>query len=164
MRMVIAAGGTGGHFYPGLAVAQALRERGDHVEFIVRRNDYVAPLLERENFGQKEIFASGLNRSLHPKNIRALFKLAIGTLQCFFYFLKRRPQAVLVMGGYLSVPAALAAHRLKIPVLLHEQNVTPGLANQLLGRLASRVALSFEASRPFFKRAAVLTGNPVRIE
>jgi UDP-N-acetylglucosamine--N-acetylmuramyl-(pentapeptide) pyrophosphoryl-undecaprenol N-acetylglucosamine transferase len=162
MNVVIAAGGTGGHFYPGLAVALELIARGDNVRFILRKNDYVIPLVQKEAIPYREIYSAGLRRSLSPQNLLVPFKLVIGFIQCVLFFLSKRPAVVLVMGGYLSVPAALAANLLGIPVLLHEQNVHPGMANRLIGRLSKSIAVSFESSRSFFNGDVVLTGNPVR--
>lgn len=164
MKVIIAAGGTGGHFYPGLAVARELIQSGSTVSFIIKKGDYVLPLLEREKIPFVAISAGGFKRSLHPKNILAVLKLIQGFFQAFRFLLKEKPSTLLVMGGYLSVPPALAAWILKIPVFLHEQNVLPGLANRCLSRLASRVAVSFPESLPVFGTKAILTGNPVRRE
>ncbi len=164
MRVVIAAGGTGGHFYPGLAVAHELIKEGIEVRFLVRKKDFVIPILEIEKIDYVTISASGLVRSLSPKNLVAFAELFCGFFQSLAYLLKNRPQILLVMGGYLSFPPALAAKLLGIPVFLHEQNVIPGLANRILGRLANKIAVSFSASKTSFIKPVVVTGNPVRDE
>ncbi|OVE76739.1 undecaprenyldiphospho-muramoylpentapeptide beta-N-acetylglucosaminyltransferase [bacterium F11] len=162
MKIVIVAGGTGGHFYPGLSVAHRLVEKGEEVRFVVRKNDYVIPFLEREKIPFDSISASGLSRSMHPKNILSLFQILKGFCQSYFILRSIGPDVLLVMGGYLSFPPAVAARLLGIPIVLHEQNVKPGLANRWLGRLARKVALSFEESKSHFGSQAQLTGNPIR--
>jgi UDP-N-acetylglucosamine--N-acetylmuramyl-(pentapeptide) pyrophosphoryl-undecaprenol N-acetylglucosamine transferase len=164
MKVVIAAGGTGGHFYPGLAVAKALIREGNSVHFLVRKGDYVLPLLDRENIPYSTISASGFNRRMSLKHVLIPVKLTMGFLQSLFYFIKVRPALILVMGGYLSVPPALAARLLFIPVVLHEQNMKPGWANLILSFVSSKVAVSFKDSERYFKGQAVYTGNPIRPE
>jgi len=164
MRVVIVAGGTGGHFYPGLAVARELLSSRAEVSFVIKRGDYVLPLLRREKIPFYSISAGGFNRRFDLKNFLVPFKLIAGIIQSFQIFHQEKPDALLVMGGYLSVAPALVARLIRIPVILHEQNVVPGLANRLLSRLASRVAVSFPTSLPLFGKKAILTGNPVRRE
>ncbi len=164
MRVIITAGGTGGHFYPGLAVARELIAMGDNVSFIIKKGDYVLPLLEREKIPFTTIAAGGFKRKLALSNLTSLMKLFSGFLQAYQYLLKENPDTLLVMGGYLSVPPAIAAKLQGIPVILHEQNAVPGLANRLLSRFASKIAVSFEQSVDVFGKKAVFTGNPVRRE
>ncbi len=164
MKILIAAGGTGGHFYPGLALYHELKKRGDAVRFVIRRRDFVTPLLNREKISYGTISAGGFERRLCVQNFVSLFKLILGFAQSFFLLIRFRPDRVVVMGGYLSVPVALAARILSVPVILHEQNLKPGLANRCLDRLASQVAVSFDDSRRFFKTPSVVTGNPVRAD
>ncbi len=164
MKVWVVAGGTGGHFYPGLAVAKECLSKGDTVRFLVRKKDFVLPLLSRENIPFTEISAAGFRRSLHPINLLAPFKLILGFLESFWAVIFHRPDVVIVMGGYLSVPPAVSAWLFRIPLVLHEQNVLPGLANRLLSVLAKKVAVSFEESQSVFGGKAVLTGNPIRPE
>lgn len=164
MRVWVVAGGTGGHFYPGLAVAKEFLSQGDSVRFLVRKNDFVLPFLTRENIPFTEISAAGFRRSLHPLNTMVPFKLVWGFVQSFFALLHYRPELVVVMGGYLSVPPAVSAWFFRIPLLLHEQNVLPGLANRFLSVLAKKVAISFPDSQSTFGSKAVVTGNPLRPE
>lgn len=164
MKVMFVAGGTGGHFYPGLAIAKEFQSDGHSVKFIVRKGDYVLTLLEREKIPFSTISAAGFRRSLHWSNLMAPFKLFLGFFESFFILWKWKPRLVVVLGGYLSVPPAIGAKLLGIPLLLHEQNVTPGLANRFLAFIASRVAVSFSESVPMFGRKAELTGNPLRSE
>jgi UDP-N-acetylglucosamine--N-acetylmuramyl-(pentapeptide) pyrophosphoryl-undecaprenol N-acetylglucosamine transferase len=164
MNVIIAAGGTGGHFYPGLAEARYLLKKGDQVRFIVKKNDYVGPLLERENIPFSAISAAGFNRRWDIKNLLIPFKLIFGLFQALRALHQFKTDVLLVMGGYLSVAPAVAAKVLSIPVVLHEQNVKPGLANRILSRLARRVAISFHESAVLFPCPTQLTGNPIRPE
>lgn len=163
-KVAIAAGGTGGHFYPGLAVAKELIAEKIHVFFFIKKNDYVKPLLEREGISYREIFSAGFVRAFSIRNVIGFFKLIVGVLESFFSLLRHRPDLLLAMGGYLSFPPVLAAWILRIPILLHEQNARPGLANRWLSWLASAVAVSFPESRSSFRGEVVVTGNPVRPE
>jgi len=165
MKILVVAGGTGGHFYPGLSVGKALMAKGHRVVFMVRHHDHVIPLLQRENIPFKLISAAGFNRRFDPRNIMAVIKLMWGTFCSFFIILFGRFDGLLAMGGYLSVPPALVGALFRIPILLHEQNSKPGLANRLLSHLSKQVAISFEHSRQFFPDGkSVLTGNPLRPE
>ncbi len=164
MKIAIAAGGTGGHFYPGLAVAKELIAAGDEVFFFVRKADYVIPLLQREDLSYREIEAAGLTRGFRLQHLLLPAKLLAGFAQSLKSMTGLRPDALLAMGGYLSAPPVLAARLLGIPVVLHEQNVRPGLANRWLAHLAHKVAISFSESQRYFGSSSVVTGNPVRQE
>jgi len=164
MRVIIAAGGTGGHFYPGLSIAKEFQAQKDEVFFIVKKNDYVVSLLKREDIPFFEIAASGFERRLTWRWFATVLNFIVGFFQSLYIQFKWRPETLVAMGGYLSVSPALTAKILGIKIILHEQNLQPGLANRLLGRLAKRVAVSFPESQKFFPRNCILTGNPVRPE
>jgi len=164
MKILIVAGGTGGHFYPGLAVAKELLKTGHEVRFIIRHGDMVQPLLQREGISSSAIFAGGFSRKFSLQNLLSIGKLGVGFLESALLLIRHRPHRLLAMGGYLSVPPALAARILGVPVFLHEQNVRPGLANRMLGRLAGCIAIGFKASEFYFHRTCLLTGNPIRPE
>ncbi len=119
MKVLVVAGGTGGHFYPGLAVAKEFLAQGDTVHFVIRKGDFVQPLLEREKIPFSCIWAAGFRRSLHPSLFTAPFKLVMGFIQSLFCMAQIRPDLAVVMGGYLSVPPALAAWFWGVPFLLH---------------------------------------------
>ncbi len=163
MRFVIVAGGTGGHLYPGIALARALV--GHEVVFMVRRGDLGKAILEKEGFPVHEISGQGFPRSLGVTLLSFPFRFILGTLQALLFFLRHRPDGVVGMGGYLSVPAVLLARLLMMKSLIHEQNVVPGLANRLLGHVASSVAVSFEESLGAFPRTKTwVAGLPIRSE
>lgn len=162
MKVLIAAGGTGGHFYPGLSVAKELLNKEHQVVFLVRENDFVIPLLEKEKIPFRQLSAAGFVRKFSIQNIFSLFKVLNGVLQAFKILSEEKPDRILVMGGYLSFAPALVGRLKKIPVLLHEQNVVPGLANRILNWITPNVAVSFEESQKKFKGHVSLTGNPIR--
>jgi UDP-N-acetylglucosamine--N-acetylmuramyl-(pentapeptide) pyrophosphoryl-undecaprenol N-acetylglucosamine transferase len=161
MKILIVAGGTGGHLYPGLAVARALS--GHEVCFVVRRGDLGMDILRQENFPVKEISGQGLPRSFSLKGLSFPYFFLRGWVEAAALLKQVRPDWVVGMGGYLSVPVIVLARFMKIKTLLHEQNVVPGLANRLLSRFADSVALSFPASKSYFSGNKVwVSGLPVR--
>jgi UDP-N-acetylglucosamine--N-acetylmuramyl-(pentapeptide) pyrophosphoryl-undecaprenol N-acetylglucosamine transferase len=166
MRVVIAGGGTAGHVYPGLAVGRVLRARGHEVSFLGTQAGLEATLVPAAGFPFHAAPAVALRRTWSPSALKAPAVAARAVGVC-------RPvvaaaDAVLGMGGYVSVPAVLAARRERVPVVVHEQNAKPGLANRALAPIAERVAVSFPQAREAFGRRVrprvVLTGNPVREE
>jgi UDP-N-acetylglucosamine--N-acetylmuramyl-(pentapeptide) pyrophosphoryl-undecaprenol N-acetylglucosamine transferase len=165
MRVVIVGGGTGGHLYPGLAVAQELK-RWDpraRIMFIGARGGLERDIVAREGYRHFEITASGLVRRQWREQAVAVGHLLRGFGEAIRLLRRVQPQVVFGLGSYVSSSVMLAAGALGIPRLIHEQNVIPGVTNRLLGHIANRVAVSFEASMTHFPRGkAVVTGNPVR--
>jgi len=165
MRVVIVGGGTGGHVYPGIAVAQELR-RWDpraRIMFIGSRGGLEREIVAREGYRHFEITSSGLVRRRWQEQAMAAGHLLQGFGEAIRVLRRVQPQVILGLGSYVSGSVMLAASALGIPRLIHEQNVIPGLTNRLLGHVVNRVAVSFEASATHFpKGKAVVTGNPVR--
>lgn len=160
----IVAGGTGGHLYPGIAVAREL-SRAAHVRFIVRRGDLGKAILSREHFDVVEITGQGMPRNLSIKLLSFPFSVLRGFLDTARLIRKERPSMVVGMGGYLSFPVLLVAKCRGIPTLIHEQNVYPGLANRLLGRWVDSVSISFASSSRYFPAKRVWhAGLPIRSE
>ncbi|MBI4424221.1 MAG: UDP-N-acetylglucosamine--N-acetylmuramyl-(pentapeptide) pyrophosphoryl-undecaprenol N-acetylglucosamine transferase [Elusimicrobia bacterium] len=159
--MLLAAGGTGGHFYPGFVLGQALRERGFEPLYLVRAGDPAAAVLDREGFPFVEVPMRGLPRRPSLELARFFWRLAQGLRLVRDVVADFQPDAVVGMGGYLTFPAAFAAGRRGIPVLLHEANAILGLANRASLPFASRLALGLPFPRPPGARYA-LTGTPVR--
>jgi UDP-N-acetylglucosamine--N-acetylmuramyl-(pentapeptide) pyrophosphoryl-undecaprenol N-acetylglucosamine transferase len=162
MRIVVAGGGTAGHVFPGLAVAEELRARGNEVEFVGTERGLEARLVPEAGFGFRTVPARPLKRELSVETLTAPVVAASAVRAC--RPIVRGADAVLGMGGYVSVSSVVAARRERVPVVLHEQNAVPGLANRALGRVARAVALSFADAQDFFPRGmrTVVTGNPVR--
>jgi UDP-N-acetylglucosamine--N-acetylmuramyl-(pentapeptide) pyrophosphoryl-undecaprenol N-acetylglucosamine transferase len=164
MRVAIVGGGTAGHVYPGLALARTLRERGNEVTFLGTATGLEARLVSAAGFPFRVIRARPFVRQRSLAAIRAPFVAMAAVREC--RPLVREANVVVGMGGYVSVPGALAARREGLPLVLHEQNAIPGLANRALSRMARTVALTFADAGRFFplKAQLELTGNPVREE
>jgi UDP-N-acetylglucosamine--N-acetylmuramyl-(pentapeptide) pyrophosphoryl-undecaprenol N-acetylglucosamine transferase len=165
MRIAIVAGGSGGHLYPGIAVAQELKRWAPRtkVMFIGSKNRLEQSILGREGYVCYDITASGLARRRWREQVVSLAHLFRGFGEAIHILRRTQPHAVLGLGSYVAPPVIAAACVLGIPRLIHEQNVVPGLANRSLGRLANRVAVSYRESLTYFpKGKAVVTGNPVR--
>lgn len=166
MKIMIAGGGTGGHVYPGIAVAEELmrlRPRAE-VVFVGGRRGLEAQAVPESGFRIRFILTRGFPRRAWWRWPAAVLANAIGLFQALWVVGAERPDAVLGTGGYVSGPVALAAWMLGRPLLLQEQNSIPGLANRWLARVADEVHLSFTEARAYFKRKDNLkvTGNPVR--
>lgn len=174
--IVCTGGGTGGHIYPGLAVADELKERDSSVRIIWfgsssgRDKDMVEANRNRRGLPSVDGFVgipSGkLRRYFSLQNLFDLFKIAAGFFTALFYLKRIKPQAVFSKGGFVSVPPCAAAKVLGIPVYTHECDFSPGLATRLNSRFAKRILLSYEQSKRFFpaklQSSLAVTGNPVR--
>ncbi|MEI8336301.1 MAG: UDP-N-acetylglucosamine--N-acetylmuramyl-(pentapeptide) pyrophosphoryl-undecaprenol N-acetylglucosamine transferase [Actinomycetes bacterium] len=166
LRVVIAGGGTGGHVYPALALADALIDRGvsaERIHLIGARRGIEARLFPGTAFSFTLLSLRGLDRGRNLValwgNVVAIASLMLGVLRVTWRFLRNRPHCVVGVGGYASAPCVLAANILRIPVVVHEQNALPGLVNRCAVRLGARAAISLPGT-PL--KGGVLTGNPVR--
>jgi UDP-N-acetylglucosamine--N-acetylmuramyl-(pentapeptide) pyrophosphoryl-undecaprenol N-acetylglucosamine transferase len=163
MKVCVAAGGTGGHLFPGLAAAEELRRRGHRVHLVLKRDAASQELVAREGFPSSAFAFAGLPRRPTPGALvyplRFLFALASARR----VLRRERPDVVLGMGGYVSVPVGLAARSLGIPLVVHEQNAHAGLANRLLARWARAVAITFPETGGLPSGARTMwTGLPLR--
>ena len=159
--VVIAAGGTGGHMFPALALARALQERGRAVALVTDRRG--ARFIKVDL--PVHLVAAGSPTGRLGSRLLGLGRLAAGLVQSLLLFRRLRPAVAACFGGYASVPPALAAAAVGRPLLLHEQNAVLGKANRLVARFAARVALSFaETAHAERATTATVTGNPVRPE
>lgn len=159
--VLIMAGGTGGHVFPALAVAERLRERGVPVVWMGTRRGLEATLVPRAGIPMEWIGVAGLR----GKGIRRLLEMPLMLGRALWEaktILRRlRPRVVLGMGGFASGPGGMVARGLGIPLVVHEQNAVAGLTNRWLARIANRVLEAFPATFPAARRAATV-GNPVR--
>jgi UDP-N-acetylglucosamine--N-acetylmuramyl-(pentapeptide) pyrophosphoryl-undecaprenol N-acetylglucosamine transferase len=162
--VIIAGGGTGGHFFPALAVAQALVARHPcaRVLFVGTSRGIEARLAPRNGFSLRTLTASGFAGVGILKRLEALASLPVALAQSVWILIRFRPGAVVGVGGYASFPMGLAAGLGGFPLLLLEQNVSPGLANRLLKRAARVVAVAFPQTLAAFPGKGRLMGNPVR--
>jgi UDP-N-acetylglucosamine--N-acetylmuramyl-(pentapeptide) pyrophosphoryl-undecaprenol N-acetylglucosamine transferase len=164
-RAIIACGGTGGHLFPGLAVAESLRERGHEVLLLVSEKEIDALALKSHSeFRAEKLPSVGMpSMILSPAFIGFLRRCWDSYRQCRSIYRKYRPSVVLGMGGFTSTAPIVAARLQGLPCFIHESNAIPGRANRLAARFASRVLLGFEDCRTHFSGAdCVVTGTPVR--
>jgi UDP-N-acetylglucosamine--N-acetylmuramyl-(pentapeptide) pyrophosphoryl-undecaprenol N-acetylglucosamine transferase len=164
MRVVIACGGTGGHLFPGLAVAQTLKERGHELLLLVSEKAIDAQALKAHpDFRSEKLPSVGLPSVLSPAIIRFVTRTWDSMGQCKQIYRKFQPDAVLGMGGFTSTAPLLAGRFAKIPTFIHESNSIPGKANKLAARFVSHVLLGFKACEHFFPGAdCSVVGTPVR--
>lgn len=166
MKVMIAGGGTGGHVYPGIAVAEELMRLRptSEVVFVGGKRGLEAHAVPESGFRIRFITTRGFPRRAWWRWPWAVLANIVGLVQALWVVASERPDAVLGTGGYVSGPVSLAAWMLGRPLLLQEQNSIPGLANRMLARVADEVHLSFTEARAYFKRKDNLkvTGNPVR--
>jgi UDP-N-acetylglucosamine--N-acetylmuramyl-(pentapeptide) pyrophosphoryl-undecaprenol N-acetylglucosamine transferase len=163
-RVLLAGGGTGGHLYPGLAVAERLRSRGVDCRFVGTDRGIEARVVPERGFPFHSIRARGLAGKPWQK-LWALTLTFYGSIQSALLLQQQKPQLVISTGGYVCAPVLLGAALHRIPVLMLEQNALPGKVNRQLAGVARRICLSFEEARKFFPaERCVVTGNPVREE
>jgi UDP-N-acetylglucosamine--N-acetylmuramyl-(pentapeptide) pyrophosphoryl-undecaprenol N-acetylglucosamine transferase len=166
MFLWMAGGGTGGHVYPGLAVLEALRGLGPvDVLYVGGQGSVEERLAARAGLPFAGIPAGGLHGLAPWRAARNLVKLALGFFAALRLGRRRRPDVLFVTGGYASVPVALAAWALRVPILLYLPDIEPGLAVRFIARLATRIGVTVEDSRAFLPACkVVVTGYPVRPE
>jgi len=163
-RILIASGGTGGHFYPGLALANALRARGGwEPVFLVKKGDISIGALQKNYYPYAEIDMTALPRTLNPvAQLYFLYKFASSLATCLRVLKDFKPVLVFGTGSYISFPAILAAYLKGTPSLIHESNAKFGLGNRLCARFASATALGLPVKDNPFKTKSQLTGTPIR--
>jgi len=168
LRVIIAGGGTGGHIYPALAIAEGIKRRHPDADllYVGTSRGLETEIVPRTGLPFHAIPAAGLKRGLSPTNLAAVLRAGRGLGASLSLMRRFRPQVVVGTGGYVCGPVVLAAALRGIKTLIHEQNALPGLTNRMLSRYASRTAVTFvEAAGHFPARARIiLTGLPVRPE
>lgn len=166
MRVLIAAGGTGGHIYPGIAVAKEIMRRDpkSEVRFVGTARGLENKLVPQAGFELSLIDSAGLKNVGTVARARGLLVLPKSFLAARSLIKAFRPDIVVGAGGYVSGPVVLTAALMKLPTLVMESNALPGWTNRVLARFVDKAAVSFEAALPFFRGKAVVTGNPVRRE
>ncbi|MEG2829238.1 MAG: undecaprenyldiphospho-muramoylpentapeptide beta-N-acetylglucosaminyltransferase, partial [Edwardsiella sp. (in: enterobacteria)] len=157
-RLMVMAGGTGGHVFPGLAVAHYLQAQGWQIRWLGTADRMEAQLVPQHGIEIDFIQISGLRGKGLKALLGAPFRIARAVLQARRIIKAYRPDAVLGMGGYVSGPGGLAAWLCGVPVVLHEQNGIAGLTNRWLSKIAKRVLQAFPGAFPH----APVVGNPVR--
>ncbi len=165
-RFLFAGGGTGGHLFPAVAVADKIKNLIPEAEilFVGTKTKLEGKIIPAMGYGFKSIWIKGFSRRLSLENILFPLKLLVSVVQSYFISLKFKPSVAVGSGGYVSGPAIFGAAKNGAKIILLEQNSYPGVTTRLLEKYADEVHLSFEDSGKYFKRKEKLfiTGNPVR--
>src|SRR4051812_29793482 len=166
LTIVIAGGGTGGHLYPGIAVARELLARvpAARVSFAGTAKGIESRVLPREGFALDLIRSGGLKGKSFGDRLSGAWLLPQSVFDSWRIVSRRRPDLVVGVGGYSAGPVVLVAALRGIPTMLLEQNAVPGLTNRLLARVVRAAAVTFDSTREFFGSKAFVSGNPVRPE
>lgn len=168
MRVLFSGGGTAGHINPALALAQNLKETDPKCEllFIGTKSGLESSLVPKSGFKIEYIDITGFKRKLSFDNIKTVFRFLTSVQKCKSIIKKFHPDVVVGTGGYVSGPALFAAHRMKIPTAIQEQNAVLGVTTKFLSRFADRIFISFDESRKYIKypEKIQLCGNPIRKE
>src|SRR6476469_6714950 len=166
MNTIIACGGTGGHLFPGLAVAEILRARGHEVMLFVSEKEIDAlAMTGREEFRFEKLPTVGLPSLFSPKIFGFAGRFAESLRVCRAIYRRFKPHAVLGMGGFTSTAPVLAGKMRGVPTFIHESNAIPGKANRLTAKMVRAVLLGFKECAPFFPKVQTeVTGTPIRTE
>ncbi len=166
LSVLIAAGGTGGHVFPGVAIAQELKRRNSDTKilFVGTARGLETKIVPREGFELHLIEVSALKRVGIIQRIKSLLLLPKSFLAVRSLIQQFKPDVVIGVGGYASGPVVLIASLMGLPTLVAEPNALPGFTNRVLARFVRAAAVTFEEARRFFGDKAVITGNPVRAD
>ena len=171
MRILFTGGGTAGHIFPIIAIVREIRKNNPYGDFefyyIGPKDKFALKLFSKEGIDVKTVLAGKFRRYFSFQNIiDVLFKLPIGILQAFYHIFVISPDLIFSKGGYGSIPAAIAGWILFVPIFLHESDVSPGLANRIVGKFALEIFTSFsiEKIEHFPVKKMISIGNPIREE
>lgn len=162
--ILIAAGGTGGHVMPALAVGHYLIEQGFQVHWVGTHLGIEHKLIPEQNIPLHYINISGLRKKGALKKLFAPFRILLAIMQSLGILLKVKPSVVLTMGGFVSGPVGIAAWLLRRPLIVHEQNAIGGVTNKILSKFANQVCLAYPNALPKAAKKSQVTGNPLRKE
>ena len=163
MRVIISAGGTGGHIYPALAIIDKIKDMEPQSEFLYigTHNRMEKDIVPDKGIPFKTIEVYGLDRKHIFKNIKTLNCFFKSYRQCLHIIREFKPDIVIGVGGYVTAPLLYAAHKLKVKTYIHEQNSVPGASNKFLARFVDGIGVSFKSSLEYFpKKKTTYTGNP----
>ena len=170
MRILLSGGGTGGHVYPAIAIANRIKEEYPDAEimFVGTAKGIESEIVPKYGYELKTVTVQGFKRKIDFDNVKRVFKLFKGLEESRRVVKKFKPDVVIGTGGYVSGPVLFNAAMSKIPTVVHEQNSFPGVTNKILSKVVTTVLTSFEDSHSRFPEGSreklVLTGNPVRKE
>ncbi len=165
LKVVMAGGGTGGHLFPGIAIAQELMARNsqNEVVFASTGNQFEQRVLSKMNLALERITVEGIKGRGLWNQVKSICKLPKGIIQSMRIVIRFKPNLIVGLGSYSAGPVVLAAWLLRKKIVLHEQNLLPGITNRMLARFAVRIFVSFEDTKVRFAPQKVqFTGNPVR--
>ena len=164
-RIILSGGGTGGHIYPAISIANEIKSRDNNSEilFVGAKDKMEMNIVPIHGFKILGLWISGFNRKNIFKNLLVPFKLLVSTFQAIIIIKKFNPNVVVGTGGYASGPTLFVANLFKIPTLIQEQNSYPGITNKILSKKVKTICVAYKNLEKFFpKNKLVLTGNPVR--
>src|SRR6056297_1295546 len=168
MKALITGGGTGGHIYPALSVADKLKENNWEIEYIGNPDSLEKEILKNTEYSFKEVNVLPLPRGINYKLIKSLLISLKAVFQSYKIIKKINPDVVFGTGGYVTGPVLLGAYLNGIPTVIHEQNIYPGVTNKLLSFFVNKIAVNNIEAAQYFKKSArnkiVETGNPIRRE
>ncbi len=171
MKILFTGGGTAGHLLPIIAVCREIRRiYQDKIQFFYLgpRDEFSQILLSQEGIKVKHVLAGKIRRYFNWKtffqNLIDLFKIPIGLLEAFFYIFFLAPDLIFSKGGFGSIPPVMAGWILRVPIFLHESDISPGLANRFLSKFALKIFVSFPRTEYFEPSKMILVGNPIRKE
>ena len=165
LKIIISGGGTGGHVFPAIAIARALKEKDEKMDilFVGAKNRMEMEKVPAARFKIEGLWISGLQRRLTFKNLMFPLKLISSWMRSREILSQFKPNIVVGVGGYASGPMLYAAAKKGIPTLIQEQNSYPGITNKLLAKMVDKICVAYEGMEQFFpKEKIILTGNPVR--
>lgn len=166
MRVIMTGGGTGGHIYPAIAIADKIKEKHPRSEilFVGTKRGLESTIVPKSGYKIRFITVSGFSRKNLLKNVKTGFDLLRGTLQAKKIIREFRPDVVIGTGGYVSAPVVREAAKKEILTYIHEQNAFPGVTNKFLEKYADRVFVAFPEAQEYFKyrKKIIVSGNPVR--
>ncbi|MDR3558832.1 MAG: undecaprenyldiphospho-muramoylpentapeptide beta-N-acetylglucosaminyltransferase [Candidatus Pacebacteria bacterium] len=165
MRIVLTGGGTGGHIVPLVAVAEKIKEKAPDCEFIFvgPKGDLEKKLMDAQGIPTKGVMAGKMRRYFSFWHFVDIFKIPIGIIQALWHLLWLMPDAIFSKGGYASFPVVFVGWLYRIPIMIHESDANPGLANSVLAKFSERVAVSYSQAEIYFPASqVVLTGSPLR--
>lgn len=163
VRVCLTGGGTAGHVTPHFALLKGIKDRGWDV-FYVGSRGLEKPLVEAQGIPFYTIAAGKLRRYLSAENFLDVFRIGLGIVQAFKLLAQKKPDVVFSKGGFVAVPVAVAAWFLKIPVVSHESDLTPGLANRLIAPFAKKILFTFPETKKYLPPSSVQVGTPIRSE
>ncbi len=167
MKVIIAGGGTGGHVFPAISIAEEIISRSpeNEVLFVGTKRGLENKLVAQRGYEIKHISSGGIVGKGIFKRVLGVFSAAVGIIQSTFIIRGFKPDAVLGVGGYVSGPVVLSASILRVPTAICEQNSIPGVTNRMLSKFVTKIFTTFEGCEKFFGKDKILvTGNPIRKE